>query len=173
MHKYSIYTLDSSVDTINFQSGDDDLDDFLKTDATTNIDDWLSLTKIISIDKKVVGYFTITLDTLHKGRIELSDKIADYPYQKYPAIKLARLAVDVAYQHRGYGTDLMSEFFKTAFVIVKNGGGRFITVDAKKDACGFYERYGFRAVKSQKLDDIVPMYVDFKKLYATSKNSFQ
>jgi len=171
MHNYSIKILDANTQLTGFTSGNEDLDDFVKSDAVSNIDDWISITKVLSVDEKVIGFFTITLDTLHKERIEYSDKIAEYPYQKYPAIKLARLAVDRKYQHKGYGSDLMSEFFKTAIIIVKNGGGRFITVDAKKEACGFYERYGFRSVRSQNNRDIISMYVDFKRLYSLSKNS--
>lgn len=48
---------------------------------------------------------------------------------------------------------------------LQHQGGRFITVDAKNSARGFYQRYGFRIVPSQKNEEIVSMYLDFQKYY--------
>ena len=113
-------------------------------------------------DGCVLGFYTITPDTLHKGRIDLSDKLTDYPYQKYPAIKLARLAVDKNYQGKGFGKLLMTEFFMHALKMAKQEGGRFITVDAKNSALGFYQKYGFKSVGTQQSEEIIPLYLDFK-----------
>ncbi len=107
MIKYRIQPLNSDVNTDSFDCGNDELNDFLQTDALQNQDDWLSITKVMYIDTTLIGYFTLIADTLHKERMELPDKLADYPYQKYPAIKLARLAIDKRYQHQGYGSELM------------------------------------------------------------------
>lgn len=166
----TIQLLEINTPVEKFSCGNADLDDFLKTDALSNMDDWVSVTKVIFVDKVLAGYFTITPDTIHKGRVEYSDKVAEYPYQKYPAVKLARLAVDEQFQHRGIGTELMADFFKTARKVVKSAGGRYVTVDAKNTACAFYERFGFRKVLSQKDSDIVSMYLDFKKFYQLSKS---
>lgn len=163
---YHLRDISNETDTSSFDCGDDDLNDFLQSDALQNQEDWLSRTHILySTENLPVGYFTITLDTLHKGRLALSDKIADYPYQKYPAVKLARLAVDRRFQNRGIGKLLMKHFFIAAYTLMKEGGGRFITVDAKNSALGFYQRFGFRAVPSQKNNEIVSMYLDFRKYY--------
>ena len=165
MIKYRIQPLNSDVNTDSFDCGNDELNDFLQTDALQNQDDWLSITKVMYIDTTLIGYFTLIADTLHKERMELPDKLADYPYQKYPAIKLARLAIDKRYQHQGYGSELMNEFFDTARDAVRFDGGRFITVDAKTDAVGFYKQYGFHPVKSAAGNDVIPMYMDFFKYY--------
>ena len=84
---------------------------------------------------------------------------------KYPAIKLARLAVDKKYQHRGIGKLLMKAFFKETRQLIPHEGGRFITVDAKNTARGFYEQYGFVQALPHQQSDIVPMYLDFYKFY--------
>lgn len=163
---YHLTDISDKTDVSSFNCGDDDLNDFLLSDALQNQEDWLSRTHILcSAENIPMGYFTITLDTLHKGRLALSDKIGGYPYQKYPAVKLARLAVDTRFQNCGIGKLLMKHFFIAAYGLMKEGGGRFITVDAKNSARGFYQRFGFRAVPSQKNDEIISMYLDFQKYY--------
>ena len=82
---YSVKLLDNSACLSDFDCGDDDLNDYLKSDALKNQMSWLSVTRLMYSDEHLVGFYTIIPDTLHKGRIERSDKIADFPYQKYPA----------------------------------------------------------------------------------------
>ena len=163
--KIQIRQLTQSTNVSSFDCGIPELNDFLQRDAYKNQTEWLSVTKVMYLDDKLVGYFTITPDTLHKGRIDISDKLNDYPYQKYPAVKLARLAVDYRYQHRGLGKALMREFFYTAHQIAKIEGSRFITVDAKTEAKTFYQMYLFVPVISGTDSEIIPMYLDFKRFY--------
>ena len=165
MIEYRMVPLSAEADVSDFDCGNEDLNDFLKSDALNNVKDWISVTHLMYVENELAGFFTITPDTLHKGRIELSDKLDDYPYQKYPAIKLARIAVDKRFQHMGYANELMNEFFEVARDAVDVEGGRFLTVDAKKGVTGFYEKFGFRAVTSAKANETVPMYLDFFKYY--------
>lgn len=164
MPSYTLVPLSTSAELDGFTCGNDDLDDFLKNDAFENQSAWLSATRLLYDADNLVGYFTLTADTLHKERIAEPDRVNDYTYAKYPCIKLARLAVDRRYQHRGIGSELMMYFFKTARDIVQYEGGRFITVDAKNTATGFYESFGFVKVTSQKAAEFVAMYIDFYKL---------
>ena len=120
----------------------------------------MSVTCLILQDGRIVGFFTVTPDTLHKGRVNLSDKLSDYPYEKYPAIKLARLAVDKRYQRQGIGKELLLSYFRIANLISLKLGGRYLTVDAKSTALSFYEHFGFKPVLSKKMEDIIPMYLD-------------
>lgn len=164
-YRIRIHQLTKTTDVSNFDCGIPELNEYLQHDAYRNQTEWLSVTKVMFLDGNLVGYFTITPDTLHKGRIDISDKLNDYPYQKYPAVKLARLAVDKSYQHRGFGKALMREFFYTAHQIAKIEGSRFITVDAKTEAKAFYQMYLFVPVISSADSDIIPMYLDFKRFY--------
>ena len=168
MTGYILKTLQNTSDTTSFDCGDSDLNEFLKEDAVNNKNDWLSVTKILCEDEKIIGFFTITPDTLHKGRINLQDKLQGYQYGKYPAIKLARLAVDKQYQGKGIGKLLMKSFFKIARDIVDFEGGRFITVDAKQNAVTYYRQYGFVHALGKANETIVPMYLDFHAFYQKS-----
>jgi len=160
MSSLSLELLNETHNIAAFDCGNHDLNDFLKEDALPNQKDRLSVTRLIFRDNNLAGFFTITPDTLHKGRVDLSDKIVDYPYEKYPAIKLARLAVDKRYQQQGIGKELLLSFFRIANLLSLKSGGRYLTVDAKSTALPFYEYFGFRPVLSKKIEDIVPMYLD-------------
>jgi len=158
MEQYRIIPLTSNINISSFDCGIFDLNDFFQNEALKNQNDWLSLTMVmIGNDASLLGFYTLTPDTLHRGRIDISDKIADYPYQKYPAIKLARFAIDKRYQRNGFGSKLMKEFFLHAWRFVQNGGGRFITVDAKNSAIDFYQTFGFKVVEGKEDEIIVPM----------------
>ena len=95
------------TDTSDFDCGDDDLNDFLKTDALRDSNNWISSTFVLEINEKVIGFFTIAWDTIQTNKICESDQVENYPYAKYSAIKLARLGVDKAWQRKGIGTELM------------------------------------------------------------------
>ena len=120
------------TDTSDFDCGDDDLNDFLKTDALRDSNNWISSTFVLEINEKVIGFFTIAWDTIQTNKICESDQVENYPYAKYSAIKLARLGVDKAWQRKGIGTELTISFYEIAKLSTHYGGGRYITVDAKK-----------------------------------------
>lgn len=168
-----VLPLSGDMDVSGFDCGDADLNDFLQTDALKNQKEWFSVTKVLFLDDALAGYFTIVADTLHKGRVAEPDAVSGYPYQKYPAVKLARLAVDVRFQHQGIGSILMEEFFDAAYSCVEGDGGRFLTVDSVPSARTFYERFGFRAVSSLADEETVPMYLDFYKFYLLSREIFE
>lgn len=65
--------LTTTSDIQDFDCGDEDLNDFLKNDALTNQEAWLSATKLLYRNNKLLGFFTVTSDTLHKERIAESD----------------------------------------------------------------------------------------------------
>jgi len=54
----------------------------LKSDALKNQKERFSVTRLILADGNLAGFYSMTPDTLHKGRVDVSDKIHDYPYKK-------------------------------------------------------------------------------------------
>lgn len=157
--------LSENADLSGFDCGVDDLNDFIQNDALKNQNDLVSVTKLLYLDAVLVGYFTITLGAIQKERIALTDKVDRYPYRVYPAIKLARLAVDKRYQKHGFGSELLYRFMIEAMNIVKIGSGRFISVDARADAVGFYEKFGFVPALIKGNREIVPLYLDISRYY--------
>jgi GNAT superfamily N-acetyltransferase len=95
--------------------------------------------------RRVLGYITLVC-----GEVVTNDGDAcliagvDYRYKHYPAVKIARLAVDQSVQRVGLGKHLVD----LALGIAKREvsplvGRRFVTVDSKRDSVKFYERCGF------------------------------
>jgi len=166
MYPYTLSPLLNTDDLTNFDCGDDDLNDFLKNDARDNQIKWLSATRILHDNENIVGYFTLIADTINRERIDEHDRVAGYTYSKYSCIKLARLAVDRRYQNQGVGKELMIYVFAIARKIVSFEGGKFLTVDAKNSAVGFYKKFGFVPVRSNTNAETVPMYADFPHVFS-------
>jgi len=65
-------------------------------------------------------------------------------YEAFPAVKIARLAIDKELQGLGYGAKLLNwcvSHIKLA--IMPYVGCRFLVVDAKRDSVEFYQKSGF------------------------------
>lgn len=96
-------------------------------------------------DQKIVGYITLTCGEVISNS-DCDQLIADveYPYHHYPAVKIARLAVDRRLQGKGLGQQLVKLAVGQAkSIICPAVGCRFITVDSKKQSVDFYRRSGF------------------------------
>lgn len=80
----------------------------------------------------------------------------------YPALKIGRLAVSEKYAGKGLGRDII-EFIKYLTVKDRHYSCRFLTLDAYRNAVGFYEKCGFKLLASSDEDDVTrAMYYDLK-----------
>ncbi|MCD4799339.1 MAG: GNAT family N-acetyltransferase [Methanosarcinales archaeon] len=147
-------------DVSHFESKTTDLNSFLKDDAFENQEELISKTYLCCHSNQLVGYITLTTDIIKKEEIQEEERI-DVPYKEYPAIKIARLAVDKKYERRGVGRFLLLVAVGKALKISNEVGCRFITVDSKQDSIGFYEkRGGFELVQKHKNRTYPTMYLD-------------
>jgi len=87
-------------------------------------------------------------DCIDVKQVDPEDGRCGYPYRKYPAIKVARLATSKKHQGNGIGSRMLHEILTLTIMISEYVGCRIITVDAKSESVGFYERFGFKRVKS-------------------------
>jgi GNAT superfamily N-acetyltransferase len=132
------YTLDP------FDSGDEELNDFLKNDALKEQKLLLSRTHLCFYKDHVAGFITLAADSirLDKDKLDASQHIDGCDYPAYPCILIARLAVDKRLQARGIGHYLLS--LAVGFALEGPLGCRYISVDPKETALKFYEKVGFR-----------------------------
>ena len=90
-----------------------------------------------------------------------------YLYNQYPAVKIARLAVDRRITGRGLGRALVKlALGRAKSIVCPTVGCRFVTVDAKKPAMPFYEHCGFTLLDTaanRERDEPV-MFVDLNKV---------
>jgi GNAT superfamily N-acetyltransferase len=100
-------------------------------------------------------------DFLHNDALmSLEDGIDDYNYQKYPAIKIARMAVDEKLSGAGIGRYLLLAAVGKVHHLSLEVGCRYITVDSKREAVGFYEKIGFKIIKKYESRNFPPMYLN-------------
>jgi ribosomal protein S18 acetylase RimI-like enzyme len=103
--------------------------------------------------RTVVAYVTLVCGevSLDRGAIE-DDGLSDYRYTNYPAIKIARLAVDS--RLRKSGLKLGKRLVDLAVAIAKevvseHVGCRFVVVDSKQASVAFYEKMGFTLLDTE------------------------
>jgi GNAT superfamily N-acetyltransferase len=117
---------------------------------------------------KILGYVTLVCGEVvtDNGNMCLVDGV-DYRYPHYPAVKIARLAVDRSAQKLGLGRQLVDLALGIAKREVSPSVGcRFVMVDSKKNAVKFYERCGFTMLNTpaNKERDQPVMFVDLSKV---------
>lgn len=90
--------LRESHDISFFCCRNEDLNDFLKSDAKKSQEDLISRTYLCLWQNSILGYLTLVTDTIEVKLIEKDDCVDGYPYPRYPSIKIARLAVDERFE---------------------------------------------------------------------------
>jgi GNAT superfamily N-acetyltransferase len=163
-----IYPYTEGWDVSCFESRTSDLNAFLKDDAFKNQEELISKTYLCCHSEQLVGYITLTTDIIKKEEV-LRGKRVSAPYKEYPAIKIARLAVDKNYERRGVGRFLLLVAVGKAVKISKEVGCRFITVDSKKESIEFYKKGGFTLVKKYESHIYPTMYLDILPIFKEMK----
>jgi len=112
---------------------------------------YLSVTHLLLINDRPVGYVTLILDELPTYQHERPEGAR---FGNIPAIKIAQMGVDKSISKQGYGQVLVSFAVNIAKQIRKSVGCRFVTADSlpAPDLIKWYENQGFQKNKlDQKL----------------------
>jgi GNAT superfamily N-acetyltransferase len=132
----------------NFDCGDDELDDFLVSDALKYQEECLANTTLVLSGKTVAAYFSLAADAIRLSDQEKNDGKIDTPFSHFPALKIARLATDAGFQGKRYGSRAVEYCVGLARHLNdehRHDGiaCRFVTVDAYPNAVDWYRRFGF------------------------------
>lgn len=114
-------------------------------------------------DATVYGFVSLTCSDVH---LEVKTPIPDFPYN-YPCVKIVRLAIDKTMKRSGLGTELVNWSISIAKEkVMRHVGCRFIIVDSKKSAVGFYEKCGFTLLDtdSNRASLHPVLYIDLQKV---------
>ena len=138
-----IRALRPTDDRTRFRSGDPDLDRFFQAYAGQNqFRHHIGTTYAAIEGRDVYGYLTVAA-----GSLEIDDlpsavrrRLPGYPL---PILRIARLAVDAAFQGRGVGRELLRFGLGLALRMRTDYGCVGVVVDAKPAAVPFYRRFGF------------------------------
>ncbi len=155
-----------------FDCGDADLNGFLLNDAKKFLKKKLARTFLLVDDEKIAAYFCLFNDKIARQDVATGSwrKVKKlFPHEKhfssYPAIKIGRFAVSLAYRHSGIGSELMTTLkfileAETTYSIF-----RFLTVDAYLSAIPFYEKNDFTLLQPDDEDKHTRlMYFDMTRL---------
>lgn len=133
-------------DVSAFDCGDADLNDFLKNDCFRYQGEYLSHTRLVYCERRLVAFLTLLADSILLKTKEKKSLIGyDWAIISFPAVKIGRLAIAKEFQRQGIGRELIR--YTIGLVVRLNEelhiGSRFITLDAYPDSIPFYERCGF------------------------------
>jgi len=169
-----IRALRESDDRSAFQSGEPDLDRFLRKYAGQNqFRRHIGATYVAVEGERVAGYVTVA-----PGHIEIEDlpaaqrkKLPRYPL---PVLRLARLAVDESVRGHGLGKQLLRFVLRLALRMAEEFGCIGVVVDAKPSAVEFYRQYGFLALEvvegqSPARPPATAMFLPVKEIAAASE----
>ena len=144
--------------TIDFDCGDEDLNEFLLKDSFENIKNNLCTIFLCIYEEDVIGFFSLSADS-----IKINDELK-IQYPQYPAIKIGRLAVSKEFQNQHIGSSMIDWVVGFCRNLGNEIGIRFVSVDAYNNAktINFYNHNQFvelESVKKKKRRNI-PMYRD-------------
>jgi predicted N-acetyltransferase YhbS len=134
--------ISESDDVATFDSGEPNLDDYLRTRALTNHAGGASRCFVTCRDGSVVGYYALASGAV--SHADLSGKFRRNMPNPVPVILLSRLAVDRKHQGRGLGESLLRDAIARSVQVAEQIGVRAILVHALHDeARRFYIRFQF------------------------------
>ncbi len=149
----------------------DDLNGFIKDDAKKYLSELMAVTYLLDdhISNRTIAYFSLLNDKIvfnpenRSGWNRLNRNITNAKRRRtYPSVKIGRFAISQEYEGRGIGQYLIDSL-KYMFTHGNRTGCRFLTVDAYRDAVGFYQKCGFSFIsEDDRNDDTRLMYYDLK-----------
>lgn len=115
--------------------------------------------------KKIIGYVTLVCSQIDLNAVP--EDVGEYRYHDFPAVKIARLAVDARHRDDDLGTKLVDWALAVSTgKIMPHIGCRFLIVDSKQKSIKFYEKLGFRLVDTDhnRQQENPVMFIDIGKL---------
>lgn len=153
----SVEPLDPRHDSTTFDSGKEELDDWLRRFALSNHRAGSARVYIVHRSDRIVGYYALAAASVESADAptRVSKGLSRNPI---PVIFLARLAVNRDEQGHGLGAALLRDALLRALSAADEIGARAVIVHAKDDeAREFYEHFGFEASPSDPLHLLILM----------------
>jgi len=110
----------------------------------------------LSNDGRTAGYYTLASSSVFLGDLpaRLVKKLPRYP--SVPAVRMGRLAVDLAFRGQGLGGALVADAL--ARVVRSEIAAYALVVDAKDEgAADFYRHHGFLETENKPLTLFLPL----------------
>lgn len=135
--------LDGKHDVSAFDCGEPSLNAWLKGRALRNQETGATRTFVLAQDTGVIAYHALAAGSVH--RAAATARARRKAPEPIPALVLGRLAVDLGWQNRGLGGQLLRDAVLRAVQAADMVGIRVMLVHAlSEEAKAFYVRRGFR-----------------------------
>ena len=103
---------------------------------------YLLIDDIPNREAAIAGFYCLSAGEVRREAAPAS--VAKHAPEPIPVIRMGRFAIDLGYQARGLGAQLLRESLTSALAAANLIGSRAMLVDAVNDtAKAFYQRYGF------------------------------
>lgn len=137
-------------DSIDFNSGEVVLDEWLQQRALINDQTGASRTFVVCESQKIIAYYSLAAGSISHHTVSASVK-RNMP-NPIPAIILGRLAIDQSLQGKGVGASLLQDAVLRAKAASEYIGARVLLVHAlSESAKQFYLKFGFQASKMDEM----------------------
>jgi len=157
---WRIEPLAKSHDRSHFACGELALDKYLARFARQNHESGVAKTFVAvggDSPRQVLGYYSISAGAIDRDNLP-THAAKRFPSFPIPVARLARLAVDQAFQGRGLGEDLLLDALNRVLRASGDIGIVAVLLDAKHEkARRFYTRYEFESLPDQPLTLWLPM----------------
>lgn len=116
---------------------------------------------------RIWGYITLMNSEIVLNEDQRpQETTATLRYEAFPAVKIARLAIDKNLQGKGYGKMILGWCVNhIKLTVMANVGCRFLVVDAKRNSVPFYQKSGFTLLNTESnfTDEHPLMFFDLHK----------
>jgi GNAT superfamily N-acetyltransferase len=151
-------------DTQQFSSGAPELDRWLQRFALIAEAAGTARTYVLAEEEKILAYYALAAGSVRRENLPRC-QAAGTPRHPIPVILLARLAVAIEAQGRGYGSLMLADAAQRALAGARAVGARALIVHARgQEAAEFYEHFGFVPSPSDRLHLAVLMK-DLRKTF--------
>jgi GNAT superfamily N-acetyltransferase len=160
--------LSSEHELAGFDCGKAPLNDFLIKYALPNQASGGARTYVLTRGKRVIGYYSLAPASVapDNAPARVLKGQGRYPV---PVILMARFALDLKEQGRGYGRTLFRDALRRALARAEAIGGRAFLVHAKdEEARAFYARFGMEASPTNPLH-LFLLFKDIRKSLAAAE----
>ena len=163
---WSIEALDKSHPRRNFESGNSDVDQWLKKSALQSQKKHLTATKVLLDEQRViVGYYTLAFSQVDFSELP-RDLVKKLPRRQLPVSVLAWLGVNRSYQGRGIGQRLLATSLVDCYDASQTFAFIAVILDCvDEQAKRFYQQFDFQELPGYPMR----LYLSFKSLEALAK----
>ena len=160
----TVKKLDDNIDLSQFKCKSQEIQEFFTDYAMVFQNKSLGVSYIVYNNTKIVGFFTISMDSLRIRKIRSEDQIGYANIDYYPSIKIGQLCVDIDYDKQGIGAFMLNIICGIGMDFSEKIGCRFLSVNTLPSAQTWYEKHGFAPLKDQKGRKKLSYYLDISKL---------